>query len=90
MYDFYRDSNVPEAIRLNAVIQPLLYKVNGFLEEWPDHPTLLSVSTGHMFTTLTLNVLWFSKHIITSRLDLNELLIIIVVLKDHLIGCLLC
>lgn len=43
-YDFYRDSNVDCAKKTNEVLINVSAKIHELLEEWPDHPTLQTVS----------------------------------------------
>lgn len=43
-YDFYRDSNVEYAKKTYEVLKSVENEIQGLLDEWPDHPTLQTVS----------------------------------------------
>jgi len=42
-YDFYHDSNISEAQKLQSLFSGLVSRVSELLEEWPDHPALQQV-----------------------------------------------
>lgn len=42
-YDYYKDSNVEEVKRCVPLLDAILKKVSELMEEWPDHPTLISI-----------------------------------------------
>lgn len=39
-YDFYRDSNIGEAVKVRPVLTGLMVRIEELLAEWPEHPTL--------------------------------------------------
>lgn len=43
-YNFYKDSNISEAIRCVEVMKKLEERVNKELEQWPEHAVLNDVS----------------------------------------------
>lgn len=43
-YDFYRDSNIESARKTYEVLKGVEVKIQQLLNEWPDHPTLQTVS----------------------------------------------
>lgn len=42
-YDYYKSSNVEEAKQCLPLLETIIDRVDGFLKEWPDHPTLRSI-----------------------------------------------
>lgn len=42
-YDFYKSSNVEEAKQCLPLLESTMDRVDGFLKEWPEHPTLRSI-----------------------------------------------
>lgn len=43
-YDFYRDSNIENAKKTYEILKNVQEKIQGLLNEWPDHPTLQTVN----------------------------------------------
>ncbi|KAJ8669610.1 hypothetical protein QAD02_000869 [Eretmocerus hayati] len=43
-YDYYRHSNVEEVRQCSPLLETITVKLNEILQEWPEHPTLLSIN----------------------------------------------
>jgi midasin len=48
-YNFYKDSNITEAIACVDVVKRLKKRVHNELEKWPEHAVLNDVSFSHNF-----------------------------------------
>ncbi|XP_043277150.1 midasin [Venturia canescens] len=44
-YDYYKSSNVEEARQCLPILEAIVDRVEGFLKEWPEHPTLGSIKS---------------------------------------------